>query len=143
MSEHERVREWLALSAAGMLECGEERRVRDHAAQCVACRAELDEYADLSAGLRTLPAPQPPSHLVAQTAALVALEADRRQGSYFAAGSAILVFILIVAGGETLRMLMGDAAALAWLLWATLSSLCGAAAALVLRGRRRFQRSII
>ena len=63
MSDHESVRELLALSAAGLLDAGEERLVRDHARQCAACAAELDDYATLSAGLSALPSPQPPADL--------------------------------------------------------------------------------
>ena len=141
MSEHDQVREWLALSAAGLLECAEERRVRAHTAECEACAAGLEDYAGLLAGLRALPVPQPPAHLVTRTAALVLMEADRRQGACFAAGAAILVFVLILAAGGTLRMLWGDSVALGWLLWAMLSSLFGAAAALVLTaGRRSLER---
>ena len=68
MSDHESVRELLALSAAGLLDPGEERLVRDHARQCAACAAELDAYATLSAGLSALPSPQPPADLVRRTA---------------------------------------------------------------------------
>jgi len=144
MSEHETVRNWLALSAAGLLECGEERRVHEHAARCAECAAELEDYALLSAGLRALPAPQPPDHLVTRTAALLLVEADRRQASYFAAGASILVFVLALAIGQTLRMLLGDEAAFVWVIVATVSSLFGAAAALVLTAaRRRFERSIV
>ena len=144
MSEHETVRSWLALSAAGLLECGEERQVREHASQCEECAAELEEYAGLSAGLRALPAPPPPPHLVVRTAALMLMEADRRQGSYLAGGAAILVFVLVLSLGQTLRMTLGDQAAFVWMLGAGVSSLFGAAAALVLTAaRRRLQRSIV
>ena len=70
MSDHESVRELLALSAAGLLDPGEERLVREHVRQCAACAAELDDYAALSAGLSALPAPQPPADLVSRTTAL-------------------------------------------------------------------------
>jgi anti-sigma factor RsiW len=144
MSEHETVRNWLALSAAGLLECGEERRVLEHTAGCAECAAELEEYAGLSAGLRELPAPHPPAQLVARTAALMLMEADRRQGSYLAAGAAILVFVLVAALGQTLRMMLGDQAAYVWILCAVVSSLLGAAAALVLTAsRRRCERRIV
>ena len=144
MSEHETVRDWLALSAAGLLEPGEERRVHEHAGACAECAAELEEYAGLSAGMRALPAPQPPDHLVARTAALLLLESDRRQGSYFAVCSAILVFVLMLAMGQTLRIMLGDQAAFVWMLGATASSLFGAAAALVLTAeRRRNERSTV
>lgn len=144
MSEHETVRTWLALSAAGLLEAGEERQVRAHAAVCADCATELEEYAGLSAGMRSLPAPVPPAHLVSRTAALLLMEADRRQGSYLAGGAAILVFVLALAVGQTLRMILGDQAAYVWMIGATLSSLFGAAAALVLAAaRRRSERSIV
>ena len=142
MSDHETVRSWLALSAAGLLEAGEERRVREHAAQCAECAAELEDYAGISAGLRSLPAPLPPPHLVSRTAALMLAEADRRQATYLASGAAILAFVMVLALGQALRMILGDQAAIVWLLCATASSLFGAAAALVLTAaRRRFERS--
>ena len=40
MSEHESVRQLLALSAAGLLDSGEERLVREHARQCARCAAQ-------------------------------------------------------------------------------------------------------
>jgi len=144
MSEHETGRGWLALSAAGLLEPGEERRVHEHAAGCAECASELEEYAELSAGMRALPTPQPPDHLVTRTAALLLVEADRRQGSYFAVGAALLVFVLVLATGQTLRVILGDQAAFWWMLGATVTSLFGAAAALVLTAaRRRNERSIV
>ena len=148
MSEHDTVRSWLTLSAAGLLEPGEERRVHEHAAACAECAAELEDYATLSAGMRALPAPQPPDHLVTRTAALLLVEADRRQGSYFAAGAAILAFVLVLALGQTLRIILGnqlgDQAAVVWMIAATVSSLFGAAAALVLTASRRHsERSIV
>lgn len=144
MSEHETVRNWLALSAAGLLEGGEERRVREHAAACAACAAELEEYAGLSAGLRALPPPRPPDYLVARTAALLLIEADRRQGSWLAGATAILAFVLALALGQALRMTLGDRAAWVWMTCATVSSVLGAAAALVLTAsRRRGERSIV
>ncbi|MEO8368065.1 MAG: hypothetical protein ABI806_02540 [Candidatus Solibacter sp.] len=148
MSEHETVRSWLALSAAGLLEPAEERRVHEHAVTCPQCSAELEDYAGLSAEMRALPAPQPPDHLVTRTAALLLVEADRRQGSYFAVGAAVLVFVLVLAMGQTLRVILGDElgdqAAFVWLLGATVSSLFGTTAALVLTAaRRRTERSIV
>jgi len=144
MSDHETVRSWLALSAAGLLDPGEERRVREHAAQCAVCAAELEDYAGLSEGMRSLPAPLPPPHLVSRTTALMLAEVDRRQASYLAGGAAILAFLLALAVGQLLRMTLGDQAGWAWTICAAMSSLFGAAAALVLTAaRRRFERSIV
>ena len=143
MSDHETVRQLLALSAAGLLDAREERRVREHAHECAACAAELDEFAALTAGLSALPMPQPPEYLLARTSALVAAERDRRQGAVLAAASAVFACIFVVLMGQTLRILVGNSAALAWFLWASVSSVLGAASALVLASRRRIERSIV
>jgi len=143
MSDHESVRQLLALSAAGLLDAGEERLVKEHASQCAQCAAELDDYAALSAGLAELPAPQPPAYLVARTAQLLAAEADRRQGAVFAAASAVFAFAFVLLIGQMLRMVAGDTAALMWLIWAVITSMLGAASALVLASRRRLERSIV
>jgi len=143
MTDHESVRELLALSAAGLLDPGEERLVRDHARQCAACAAELDAYATLSAGLSALPSPQPPADLVRRTAVLLAAESDRRQGAFLAAASAVFAFVFVLLIGQTLRILEGDSAAMVWLAWAFVSSILGIAAALALATRRRLERSTI
>lgn len=143
MSDHESVRHLLALSAAGLLDAGEERLVREHARQCARCAARLDDYAALSAGLSALPCPLPLPDLLRRTNSLVAAEVDRRQGAAFASAAAIfaLAFVLIV--GQVLRTLVGDSAAVAWLAWALVSSVLGAASALLLAARRRLERSIV
>jgi predicted anti-sigma-YlaC factor YlaD len=122
MSDHETVRQLLAFSAAGLLDASEDRLVREHARQCAACAAELDEFAGLSAGLSALPCPLPPADLLRRTSTLLAAEADRRQGAVFAGSAAIFAFAFVLLMGQTLRVLVGDSAALAWLLWALVSS---------------------
>ena len=143
MSDHESVRQLLPLSAAGLLDPNQERLVREHARQCAACAAELDQFGELSAGLRALPVPQPPAYLLARTTSLLAAEADRREGAVFACEAAVFAcgFILIV--GQALRTMVGNTAALGWLLWALVSSVLGAASALLLASRRRFERSTV
>jgi predicted anti-sigma-YlaC factor YlaD len=143
MSDHESVRHLLALSAAGLLDAGEERLVREHARQCAACAAELDEFAALTAGLSALPVPQPPAYLLARTSALLAAELDRRQGAAFAGAAAVFALVFVLLIGQTLRTLAGDSAAVVWLGWASITSVLGAASALVLASRRRIERSIV
>ena len=75
MSDHETMRDLLALSAAGLLDCGQERDVRRHAMECPACAAQLEEFGSLALDLAALPAPLPPPHLVGKTAMLLANEA--------------------------------------------------------------------
>jgi predicted anti-sigma-YlaC factor YlaD len=140
MSDHESVRHLLALSAAGLLDAGDERMVREHAQQCARCAAKLDDYATLSAGLSALPCPLPLPDLLRRTNSLVAAELDRRQGAAFAGAAAIFALVFVLLIGQTLRMLVGDSAALTWLLWAAISSVLGAASALVLVSRRRLER---
>jgi len=143
MSDHESVRHLLALSAAGLLDAGEERLVREHARQCARCAAKLDDYAALAAGLSALPCPLPLADLLRRTNSLVAAEVDRRQGAVFAGAAAIFACAFVLLIGQTLRTLVGDSAALAWLLWAVVSSVLGAASALLLASRRRLERSIV
>jgi predicted anti-sigma-YlaC factor YlaD len=143
MSDHETVRQLLALGAAGLLDAGEERLLREHTRECAACAAELGEFAALSAGLRALPAPEPPADLVARTAVLVAAEADRRQGAILAGGAAIFALAFVLLMGQTLRIVAGDTTALVWLVWASISSVLGAVSALVLAPRRRLERRIV
>ena len=143
MSEHESVRQLLALSAAGLLDAGEERLVREHVRQCARCAAKLDDYATLSAGLSALPCPLPLADLLRRTNSLVAAEVDRRQGAAFAGAAAIFALAFVLLIGQTLLMVAGDSAALAWLVWAVISSMLGTASAIVLASRRRLERRIV
>jgi hypothetical protein len=143
MNDHESVRHLLALSAAGLLDASEERMVREHARLCPRCAAKLDDYAALSAGLSALPCPLPLADLLSRTNTLLNAELDRRQGAALAGAAAIFTFVFVLLIGQTLRILEGDSAAMVWLAWASISSVLGAAAALVLVTRRRLERSTI
>ena len=143
MSDHESVRQLLALSASGLLDAAEERMVREHVRDCAACVAELEGFAALTAGLSALPVPQPPADLLRRTSVLMAAEADRRQGALLAGGSAVFALIFVLFTAQVLRLLAGDSAALWWLLWAAITSLLGVASGLALASRRRLERSMI
>lgn len=143
MSDHEAVRELLALSAAGLLEADEERLVRQHAGECAACAGALEEFAALSEGLCALPAPAPPAYLVTRTAALMATERDRREGAVAAGVVAVFGFVFVLTVGQMLRVFLGDSVALGWIVFAVISSVFGAAAGLVLGSRRGMERSIV
>ena len=67
----------------------------------------------------------------------------RRQGAVLAGASAVFALVFVVLIGQTLRILLGDSAALVWLGWAAISSVLGAASALVLASCRRLERSIV
>jgi anti-sigma factor RsiW len=143
MSDHEQVHRLLALSAAGLLDAAEERLVREHARQCAACAAELEEFAALSAGISALPVPHPPADLVRRTSELMAAEADRREGAIFAGAAAVFACVCVLLTAQILRMLAGDSAVLVWLVWVGISSILGTASALLLASRRRLERRIV
>lgn len=69
MSEHDKVRELLALAAAGALTDAEERRVAEHVRSCVSCSNELGAWRPIASELRRLPTPQPSPWLVQATLA--------------------------------------------------------------------------
>jgi len=69
MSEHERIRELLALAAAGALTSAEEKQVAEHVRSCIACSNELEAWRQTASELRRLPTPQPSSWLVQATLA--------------------------------------------------------------------------
>lgn len=146
MTPHEAMQELLALSAAGLLEPGEERRVREHVRECAECAARLDALAALAAGLAALPAPVPPADLLVRTQARVAaglaLDADRRRGALLAAGAGLFAWMMILASWLACRAL-GGGALLPWLaLYSVAASLAAPAAAALLVRRRRLERSI-
>lgn len=70
MTEHEQIREFLALAAAGALLPEEFQRIERHAALCAECAAELQIWHSLSQGLRRLPTPQPRPEIVERARAL-------------------------------------------------------------------------
>jgi hypothetical protein len=69
MSEHDKIRELLALAAADALTSAEEKQVAEHVRSCIACSNELAACQPIVGGLRGLPTPQPSSWLVQATLA--------------------------------------------------------------------------
>ena len=69
MSEHDKIRELLALAAADALTGGEEKQVAKHLRSCIACSNELEAWRPIASELRRLPTPQPSSWLVQATLA--------------------------------------------------------------------------
>jgi predicted anti-sigma-YlaC factor YlaD len=100
MSEHEAIRELLALAAAGALDAADEQRVERHLRGCAACTAEFEQLQGLANSLRRLPTPQAPASLVERTRARVewrlAEEAENRWNY------SVLVFLILFAWTLTL-----------------------------------------
>jgi hypothetical protein len=69
MSEHDKIRELLALAAADALTSAEEKQVAEHVRSCIACSNELEAWRPIATELRRLPTPQPSSWLVQATLA--------------------------------------------------------------------------
>jgi anti-sigma factor RsiW len=67
MSGHERVRELLALAAAGALTAAEEEQVARHVPTCSACSQEMDWWRSMAGHLRRLPTAQPSAGLFERT----------------------------------------------------------------------------
>jgi len=69
MSEHDKIRELLALAVADALTSVEEKQVAEHVRSCIACSNELEAWRPIAIDLRRLPTPQPSSWLVQATLA--------------------------------------------------------------------------
>ena len=82
MNEHESMREILLLAAGGVLDPPAQRRLEEHARECPECRRELEVWNAYAEGLRHLPQPPLPPHLLERTRARIwqerAAAADRR-----------------------------------------------------------------
>ena len=147
MTKHETIRQLLALSAAGLLDAGDERRVREHVRECSACATALDDLAAVSADLCRLPAPMAPPDLLARTQARVAAELAAQQaglhhGAILAVGAGLFAWMAALATWGLYRFLAGSAGWLAWLVLTTVPAyMTAGAAAVMFASRRRLERS--
>ena len=148
MTTHETIRQLLALSAAGLLDAADERRVREHVRECAQCAAALDDLAAVSADLSRLPAPIAPPDLLARTEARVAAElaaqAGLRQGALLAVGAGLFAWMATLATWGLYRFFAGSAGWLAWLVLTTVPAyLTAGAVAVMFASRRRLERSLL
>jgi anti-sigma factor RsiW len=158
MSEHDEVRELLALAASGALESKEEERVARHIRSCALCSEQLDNWRLIASGLRRLPTPQPPRGLVerarARAEVRLAEEAERRWNR------SVLIFVTVFAWVITLlswpifRLVsgwflssvdLGPALNKSWIVFAVFTTLAwvgGGGAAILLSLHQRRERSL-
>ena len=80
MTEHDRMKDLLPLSASGDIDPADLRGLRAHIAECETCRRMSDDFDSLATGLRNLPTPQPGSEVVARLRALAESRLVRNQG---------------------------------------------------------------
>jgi predicted anti-sigma-YlaC factor YlaD len=148
MTTHETIRQLLALSAAGLLDAADERRVREHVHECAECSTALDDLAAVSADLCRLPAPIAPPDLLARTEARVAAElaaqAGLRHGAILAVGAGLFAWMAALATWGLYRLLAGSAGWLEWLMLTTVPAYMAAGAvAAMFASRRRLERSLL
>ena len=143
MTPHESTRPLLALSAAGLLDADGERQMREHVRECPECAAHLSGLAALAAGLSAMPSPSPSADLLARTQARVAAQLaarrDRISGTVLAVAGCGCGWVVSLATWGAWDALGGNPAILIWLEFSAV--LAGLTAAVVVRRRRRVERS--
>jgi hypothetical protein len=95
MSEHDKIRELLALAAADALTSAEEKQVAEHVRSCVSCSNELDAWRPIATELRQLPTPQTSSWLLRAT--LARAEAKLADEAEHAWNRHVLIFLVTLA----------------------------------------------
>lgn len=151
MSEHESIKELLALAACGALDAPEQRHLEEHARECPECRRELEVWSAYSQGLRQLPQPPLPAQLVERTRARVwqarAATADRRWDEMMLGALALFAWTVGLTAWFVVRVFTGGALVIMGAnlvrfgTWSAVSTvlvwLTAAVAALALGKRRR------
>lgn len=156
MSDHEKTRERLALSAADALTRAEEEQVMNHLRTCADCAAEVDRWRLLAAGLRRLPTPQPRPVIVerarAQAAIRLAEEAEHRWHRIVMLGVILFAWAMTLISWPVVKLLSGGILEMldpglnhAWIAFAIFTTIVwasGGAAAVFLSLQQRRERSL-
>jgi anti-sigma factor RsiW len=150
MSEHDLVRELLALAAAGALDEADQLRVERHVRGCENCRAEAGSWGAYSRGLRALPQPGIPEGLMQRTRAHVLQERaamnERRWDDLVLAALALFAWTFSLSAWLLVRIFTGGALFIlgtnflrfaTWSMVSTVLMWITVAAAAVVLGRRR------
>jgi predicted anti-sigma-YlaC factor YlaD len=82
MSDHDRIKALVSLSASGDVSADELRLLREHLAECESCRRSNDDFASLSEALRAMPTPQPGPELLARVLVMADARLARRRSWY-------------------------------------------------------------
>jgi len=156
MSEHDKIRELLALAAAGVLTAAEEKQVAEHVRSCVSCSNELDAWRPIATELRRLPTPQPSSWLLqatlARAEAKLADEAEHVWNRHVIIFAVTLAWLLTIASWPVFdfvspyfRSLLGPQFVHTWISFAAFTALgwlAGGVAAVTLAIRQRGERRL-
>ena len=95
MSEHDKIRQLLALAAADALTSAEQKQVAEHVRSCIACSNELGAWQPIANELRRLPTPQPSPWLVRAT--LARAEAKLTEQAEHDWNRRVMIFVLSFA----------------------------------------------
>src|SRR5262249_11120261 len=119
--------ELLPLSAAGLLDAAGEALLRRHVLECPHCAAQLESFAEIPAGLASLPAPAPPPDLIAAVHLRLAADRDRRQAWRLSLAASACATSLTAAACFALQPDLGP---LVWVAGLVVPGVLGAIAAL-------------
>jgi predicted anti-sigma-YlaC factor YlaD len=156
MSEHDKIRELLALAAAAALSRDDEERVALHLRSCGDCSKELEEWQSLAGTLRRLPTPQPSAALVQRTRLLAEQklieEAEYRWQRGMMAFVVVFAWALTIVSWPIARLATGGLLSLldpqlnrTWISFVALTAfvwLAGGSAAVLLALRQRRERRL-
>lgn len=153
--DHDRLREQIALAAAGALSQVELKTLMEHAAGCEACRRELELWGSYAGGLRQLPQPSIPGDLFARTYRRVleerAATVERRHNTWMIGALGLLSWVSSFVTWIVVRALTGGTVEVLgtnlveagpWILLSTLLTWITAGSAAVALGSQRHTRRI-
>jgi predicted anti-sigma-YlaC factor YlaD len=156
MSEHDSVREMLALAVADAVRPEDLRRIEQHAQECDLCRQDLEMWARYAQGLRKLPQPAVPEGLVQRTQARLLRDAagrrERHKQELFLLALAVFGWLLglslwcllrMAAGGNLVVLGANLASGLTWSLISTVVVWMTAATSVFMLARRREMRGLL
>ncbi len=157
MSEHDKIRERLALAAAGALTDAEEKQVAEHVRSCVSCSNEIEAWRPIATELRRLPTPQPSPWLVQAT--LARAEAKLTEQAEHDWNRRVIIFVVTLAWVLTIaswavfhvvsgrfESLLGPQFGHTWITFAAFTALewlAGGVAAVMLAIRQRGERRLV
>ena len=156
MSKHDKIRELLALAAAGALTSAEEKQVAEHVRSCSSCSDELADWQPIASELRRLPTPQPSPWLVQAT--LARAEAKLSEQAEHEWNRRVMIFVvafawlLTIASGLVFHFVSGRFGSLlepqfghVWISFTAFTALgwlAGGVAAVMLAVRQRGERRL-
>jgi anti-sigma factor RsiW len=154
MTDHQKIRELLALAAAEALEPNEDRLVSEHMRSCADCAAQLEQWRLLAGGLRRLPTPQPRGLVVERARAMaqirLAEHVEHKWNRAVMFGLITFAWVLTLMSWPVVRFVSGGFLSMldprfkhTWVVFGVFTTLVwigGAAAAILLSQQQRRER---